>query len=237
MFKNLSKNQKSTIIVCFVLIIFSVAAGIITRCSYSKISLEITAYDNAKLDFTEDYIEIHDKANIFSCEAKNAISNLDKYNNSIFEIKCISVEYCYYCIKYNAKVINTIKGETDETGKNIILYEFGGGFYTNPDKASLGYSPYSDTLPLKENKNYLVFANKRDYCYEYQQTLDCNEYSIGVMTNSPTVFALDEEQTTFIDINKDKIYSSLNDKYYICFSQEALDHINMFAKDIIDYYT
>lgn len=216
--------------------IFSIITGIITRCSYSRISLNKKAYDTATLVFSEDYVKFHDKTNIFSCETKNAISDLDKYNNSIFEIKCISVEYCFYCIKYNAKVINTIKGETDETGNSIILYEFGGGFYTNPDKASMGYSPYSDTLPLKENKNYLVFANKRDYCYEYQRTLDCNEYSIGVMASSPNVFVLDEEQTTFIDINKDKIYSSLNDKHYICFSQEALDHINTFAKDIIDYY-
>ena len=232
LFRNFSKTQKSTFIVCFVLILLSIAAGIITRNSYARITMNDDAYHDALLSVDEEYAKGFDEEEGLAYIAEKSIQDFDEYFDYVFKAKCLDTINCSGCQKHILQVISTIRGDIDETGNNIACYKLS-RFYASEDKSHMIYDPTED-VPLKAGKTYLIFANKRDYDEDYQKTLECNEYvSIGT---TPTAFVLDDEQTTYIDINKDKTFATYDDKYYTCFSQEALDHINKFAKEIINHY-
>ncbi|MCH5316583.1 MAG: hypothetical protein J1E05_01285 [Eubacterium sp.] len=233
MFKNLSKNQKSTLIVFIILIVFGIALGIATRLSYSRLSLNEEAYNDAKLSFTPQYANETDE-NIMGYSVEGAKYELENICDYIFEIRCLDVEHCFETTKYNVEVLKTVKGDIDESGKNIVIYH-GSFFCENSDNSMVFYNiDYS--IPLKPGKSYLVFVNKMNYTDVYQDTLESNEYYLEVFVCHPVSYALDEIQSTYIDIERDKAFSSLEDKSYICFSQEALDHINQFTTEMIEYY-
>lgn len=226
----LSKTQISAIISCVLLIVACIVYGIIVRFSYSRVSLDCSAYAKAKVCFEQEYAEYLDY-NMESMDFETAKAILDDYNY-IFKVKCKEIEHCYSCTKYICSVLETVKGDPDESGKDIVLYQWN---WFEWEKNGLSLYPTDDMLPMKDGMEYLVFAASKDYCAEYQQTLDKNEYSIG-LNYVPTIYILNKTQTEPIDINNDTVYSSLDDKYYLCFSQEALNNVNKVAKQITDYY-
>ena len=215
------------------LIALAVLVGIITRSSYSTLSLNYEAYKNAKLNFTQEHAEAYDET-IMNYNFDMAQREYEQNCDYIFKIKCIGVEHCYGCTKYTAEVLKTVKGDIDETGKGIAIYH-AAWFYEDSDN-SLVFSEFDDSFPLKPGKNYLVFANKKNYIEEYQRTLECNEYYLEPFIYHPKIYALEEPQSDFVDLNKDKTLADVEDQYYVCFSQEALNHMNRFAGEIIEYY-
>lgn len=224
----LSKNQRNVLIFSVLIIVISVAFGVFIRCSYNRISLDESAYSNAEFSMNKDDAEYIDyKLENLEFDAVKMI--LDDYD-FILRIECLQTEHCYNCTKYICKLIDTVKG--NENGEKIVLYQWNS--FTAAD-GKLLYEPIDNMLSLKNGKEYLIFARKRDYCQEYQKTLDYNEYSLG-LNEVPTAFILNEEQTSFVDINKDKVYSSLHDKYYLCFSESALKNINDISKHVINHY-
>lgn len=233
MFKSLSKNQKNALLLCGILIAFAVLAGVVTRMSYSTVSLNNEVYSNAKLDFTPQHAEEYDEK-IMNYDLDIAKREYDLNCEYIFKIKILSVEYCYGCTKYNAQVLKTVKGNIDETGKSIVIYR--AEWFYDDREHSLVYSEFDYSFPLKPDKTYLVFVNKKDYIEEYQGTLDCNEYYLEPFIYHPAIYALDNIQKNFVDLDNDKTLANVEDQHYICFSQEALDHINRFAQEVIDYY-
>lgn len=233
MFKGISKNQKNALIFCGILIALAVLVGIITRMSYLTLSLNNEAYNSAKLNFTSEHAEEYDET-IMNYNFDLALREYEQNCDYIFKIKVLSVEHCYGCTKYNAQVLKTVKGDIDEAGKNIVIYH--AVWFDNDKDNSLAFANYDYSFPLKSGKTYLVFTNKRDYMEEYQRTLECNEYYLEPFIYHPAIYALDEPQSDFVNLDSDKTFADVEDQYYICFSQEALDHINKFAQEVIDYY-
>lgn len=226
----LSKTQIAATVACVLLTAVCVVFGMIVRFSYARVSLDSSAYANAKVSFEQDHAEYFDY-NMESMDFETARDILDDYDH-VFKVKCKTIEHCYSCTKYICSVLETVKGDPDETGKDIVLYQW--NWFESEDNGLL-FCPTDDMLPMKDGMEYLVFAASKDYCAEYQQTLDKNEYSIG-LNYVPTIYILNKTQTEPIDINNDTVYSSFDDKYYLCFSQEALNNVNKVAKQITDYY-
>lgn len=232
MFK-LSSIQKTTITLCSAVVLLGVIFGIIANCTFSRLSNFEESYDNAKIYYEEEAIfYIDEMCNKTSLE--EAIIVLSEYDY-IFKVKCLSTKHCYQCTKYDAVVTDTIKGDIDETGNNIVLYQW--VFFEKNDAESLILNSPDFSIPLKDETEYLVFCQKRNYYPEYQKTLNCNEYSIGLRSNVPSTFILNDTQKDYIDISRDKTYSDIKDKYYVCFSQESLDRINKVSSEIIAYYS
>ena len=223
--------QKSAIIICFVLIAIGVAFGFFTRINYSHLSVQAAAYENAIIEFGEDeafYIdEMSNKT-----KPEDAISILDEYPYA-FLVECEKTEHCFECTKYIVKVDKVIKGDNDETGNNIVLYQW--VWFEKSDENQLSFNSPDYSLPLIENKKYLVFAEKRDYCNEYQRTLKYNEYSIPLRGPVPTAYIINDVQNRYI-ISSDNTYSSISDMYYLCFSKESLKDINSLSDYVIKHY-
>lgn len=230
MFKNKSEIQKAGIILCTIIIICGLIFAAAARISYSKMSQNPVYVNNAVIVFDEESAEYIDYENTaLTYDILN--QELESYS-CIFKVKIKSIEYCYNCTKYTILILNSIKGNEKE-GNNAVLYQWAGiDKYEN----ELIFRSMDNSMPLKINKEYLIFAEKRDYYEKYQDTLECNEYSLGLKSSAPTAFILNETQTDYININSDLTYADLEDKYYTCFSQEALDNINKVSKEIINEY-
>ena len=233
MFKDISKNQKNALIISAILIVSAVIVGVSTRISYSRLSLDDEAYNSAKLNFTPGYAEEYDEK-IMNYNADMALREYEQNCDYIFKIKVLSVKHCYGCTKYNMEVLKTVKGDIDETGKSIALYH--AAWFEKGQNNSLVYREFDCSFPLRPNRTYLVFTNKKEYMEEYQNTLECNEYYIEPFVYHPAIYALDEVQSDFVDLNSDKTLAGVEDQQYICFSQEALEHMNRLAQEIIEYY-
>lgn len=234
MLKNKSEIQKAGIAVCIVLIICSGIFGVIMRSGYSRMSQDKKNIENALFSLTSEDAQYIDYASEeISFDALKY--ELDCYSNA-FIGKCVAAEFCYNCIKYTVSVSKTIKGSENENGKNIIVYQWIGLDRLSRDR--LAFTNYDYSMPLKLNDEYLMFAMKRDYYEGYQKTLKYNEYSLGLRSGSgPSAFVLNKTQKRYVDINSDLSYKNLSDIYYLCFSQEALDRINLVAKQIIEEYS
>lgn len=232
LFSKLSKNQAVAFLICILLILVTVGFGIIIRLSYPTVSLDESSYPNAKVSFTEESSQRID-FDLLSLDFEKAKMALDEYN-SVFTVECLETEHCFNCTKYICKVTKTIKNDVDETDKNIVIYQW--NFFDMNGEDEFSFVPIDDRMPLKPNNEYLVFTVKKDYCSEYLETLECNEYSLGLNV-LPVAFVLDNQQSRFVDINKDSVFSSLDDINYLCFSKEALININHVSEQVIDYYT
>lgn len=228
----LSGIQKITTIVCIGIILVGMTFGILTKCTFSRLSEEKTSYDNAKLYFDEQtalYIdEMYNKTSF-----EEALLILDEYDY-IFKVKCISSEHCYQCTKFNAEVTDTVKGVIDETGNEIVLYQWVS--FEETDDGVFAFNSPDNSLLLKEGNEYLVFCQKRDYYPEYQKKLNCNEYSIALTSSVPSAYLLNKYQQDYIDLSKDTTYSDIEDLSYACFSKESLSDINKLSEKIIDHY-
>lgn len=231
MLKNKSEIQKAGIIVLTVLIIGGLIFAGAARMSYSKMSQNQKYINNASVQFDEETAQYIDYENT---SLTYDILNQDlQIYNYIFKVRIESAEHCYNCTKYTFVILDSIKGNENK-GNKAVLYQWGGiDEYEN----KLIFRSMDNSMPLKVNKEYLIFADKRDYYEAYQNTLECNEYSLGLRNSGPTAFILNETQNDFININHDTTYSALEDKYYTCFSQEALDNINKISKQIINEYS
>lgn len=228
----LFKIQKPTLIICSLLIIIGVAFGIFTNKNFCRLSKNESSFDNAVLSF-EDGIDFYIDEMANKTNFEEALYLLDE-PDYIFKVECTSTEYCFNCTKYNAKVTDTLKGDIDETGNNIVLYQW--VCFSKYDDDTLIFDSPDFSLPLKNNKEYLVFANKREYCEDYQNSLSSNEYSIPLRGPVPYSYVLNDTQNDYVDIKNDKTFSSLNDIYYLCFSKDSLDNVNNLSKSVIEYY-
>ncbi len=232
MFGKLSKNQAIAFLICILLILITAGFGIFIRLSYPTVSLDESSYPNATVSFTEEDSQRID-FDLLDLDLEKAKMILNEYN-SVFTVKCLETEHCFNCTKYICKVTDTIKNDVDETGKNIVIYQW--NFFDMTGKDEFSFVPIDDRMPLKNNNEYLVFTVKKDYCNEYLETLECNEYSLG-LNALPVAFVLDNQQNRFVDINRDTVFSSLDDINYLCFSDEALTNINIVSEQVIEYYT
>lgn len=227
----LSKNQIIALIIGIVLVLIAFVLAVIMRFSYSTASLDESAYSNAKVSLGEENVLGVD-SNLLDYNFESAKMILDEYN-SVFRVECLQTEHCYHCTKYICRVIDTIKNDIDENGKNIIIYQW--NFFEMGIDDEFYFNPIDYCMPMRNNQEYLVFTEKKDYCDEYLETLKYNEYSQGLQ-NIPTAFAIDNQQSRFVDLKKDTSFSSLDDINYICFSDEALNQINNISEKVIKHY-
>lgn len=217
---------------CCIVITVGIIFGAFTKSSYLKMTQDKSSISNAVL-FLDDESAYYLDYQYSVIDFDSAIYELENYSY-IFKIKCVDSKLCYDCTRYTVNVIDTIKGDTNENGNDIVLYQWLGFDKISNDK--LAFSSPDFSMPLKPNKEYLVFAEKRDYYSEYQKTLPSNEYSLGVMGICPKAFVINDTQNTFADVKSDKTYSDIENLYYLCFSQEALENINKLSGQIISYY-
>lgn len=228
----LSGIQKITVWICTTLTVIGTAFGILTKSSFLHLSEQPAAYDNAVLDFSEDaMMEIDAIADFASLE--QAKDSLDKYPYA-FIVRCTDTQHCYQCTKFTAEVLKTIKGDVDETGRTITLYQW--VFFEKRDKNRLVFSTPEFSLPLAEGKEYLVFAIGREYYEGYRKTLAYNEYSMGCSSYAPCAYIINDTQKDYIRLNENSTYSEISDKYYLCFSENALKKVNKLSKEVINYY-
>lgn len=223
--------QKAIVAVISIIILIAFIFGIITRNSYLSLSQDKSELSNAGLQLSED----------FSYEYNNIYSNVD-YNTAldeleqseyIFYAECIDSEICFNCIKYNMNVIKTIKGDAEETSKEIVLYQL---LCFDFSKQGVTFISPDNSLPLKAGTEYLIFANKRDYYVDYQKTLDKNEYSLCLSGSFPTAIIVNKIQNEYINISEVEKYSDIKNLYYMCYDKASLDNINEITSQIINHF-
>lgn len=220
------------IALCCLAIAVGITLGVFTRGSFLKLTQDKSSISNAVLFMDEDMANALDYQ-YSEINLDSAKYELDRYSYA-FWVKCIDAQLCYDCTKYSVNVIDTVKGDIDENGNSIVLYQWLG--FNKYADTELAFNSPDSSMPLKIGKEYLVFAEKRDYYKDYQRTLQSNEYSLGLMGICPTAFVINDTQENYADISTDKVYSDIEDLYYLCFSQKALDNINKTSKQIISYY-
>lgn len=231
LFKEKSEIQKIGLIFCSVMILGSLILGTVAKSSYSTMSQNPNYINNATVQFDNELAEYIDYENL-ELTYDVLKQDLDSYG-TVFVAKVTDMEYCYNCTKYTVKIIKSIKG-SEINGNNAILYQWGG---IDKLEDKLIYSSYDNSLPLQKDNEYLIFSEKRCYDEDYQKTLECNEYSMGLRNVGPTAFILNKTQQDFINISDGVHYGDLKDKYYTCFSQKALDNVNKVSAEIICQYT
>lgn len=214
-----------------VIILLTVIFAIVTKNSFGYSSQSETEIANAKVSISQDLLN-QNREIYTSVDYDTAIGEL-KMTDYIFLVECIDMEICYNCIKYNMNVIKTIKGDTDETSKDIVLYQLSVFDFSND---TVTFTSADNTIPLKSGDKYLIFASKRDYYKDYQNSLDKNEYSLSLTGMFPTAIVVDKTQDEFINYTETMTYSQLENYYYICFDKESLDNINRTANQIIEHY-
>ena len=232
LFKRFGTHQNIAFLICILFIISAIAIGQITKASYQHLSDDPDITANARLYFSEDDKYTYDYYSTM-LDFDEAVNELNSYEY-IFLVEVINTQSCYLCELINAHVVKTIKGNVNEDGNDIILYQWSS--FQIDDRETLSLRIVDQSLPIKENKRYLVFARKKNYCKEYQSKLKCNEYSIELQGMAPTVYVVNETQKSYLNFQTDKTFASVSDKYYICFSQEALDNLNNTTKKIIEYF-
>ncbi len=220
------------LIICLALIIIGIVFGVFTKSSFLKLTEDEKSILSAELLIDEGTATGIDESYI-GLDFKTAKRELEKYSY-VFRVKCIDSQLCYCCTKHTVTVIDTIKGNINENGNDIVIYQLGSFDKYND---ALSFNSYDYTMPLKAGKEYIVFAEKRDYYEDYQITLKSNEYSLGMKESAPTAYILNDTQKGYSDISRDKTYSDIKHLYYLCFSQKALDNINNVAKQVISYYS
>ncbi|MGN1421612.1 MAG: hypothetical protein ACI4XC_08870 [Eubacterium sp.] len=228
----LSHIQIIGIALCCLAIAVGVTLGVFTRGSFLKLTQDKDSVSNAVIFIDEELADASDYQ-YAEMDFDSAKYELDRYSYA-FRVKCIDAQPCYHCMKFTVNVIDTVKGDIDEKGNSIVLYQWLG--FDKYTETELAFNSPDFSMPLKIGKEYLIFAEKRDYYKDYQRTLQSNEYSLGLMGICPTAFVINDTQENYADISTDKVYSDIEDLYYLCFSQEALDNINKTSKQIISYY-
>ena len=220
------------IAICCLTILTGIIFGILTKCSYLKLTQDKSSISNAVLFMDEDMANALDYQ-YSEINLDSAKYELDRYSYA-FRVKCIDAQPCYHCMKFTVNVIDTVKGDIDEKGNSIVVYQWLG--FDKYTETELAFNSPDFSMPLKIGREYLIFAEKRDYYIDYQKTLSGNEYSLGLMGMCPTAFVIDDTQEDYADISNDKVYSDIEDLYYLCFSQKALDNINKASNELISYY-
>lgn len=222
--------QKVIAVIISVIILIAFIFGIVTRESYLFSSRDKSKISTAELQLSEDFSSEYN--NIYSSvDFDTALSELEQ-SKHIFYAKCIKSEICYDCIKHTMRVIKTIKGDTEETSKEIVLYQLLCFDFHN--QKIIFVSP-DNTLPLKEGKEYLIFANKRDYYDEYQKRLNKNEYSLCLSGCFPTSLIVNETQNEYVNVSQAKNYSDVENLYYMCYNKTSLNNVNNISQKIINH--
>lgn len=231
MFKKSTKLQKAAFVICLLLIAAAVIFGVFTRMSFTDLTSDENAVDNAVVLMDKETAELYDER-LLQCNSDYAKQELSSAEY-VFKIKCISSEIKYNCTKHTAEVIKTIKGEKDEAGNKIVIYNWLS--FSKGDGERLICDHVGNQMPLIPNHEYLVFVSERDYYEGYKKALGHNEYSISLGL-VPFTYVIDDVQERYMKAEDDLIYSDIKDLYYICFSQKALDHINEISRNIVEEY-
>lgn len=223
--------QKTVAIIASIIILVALIFGVIARNSFSALSQSKSELLNAKLQLSEDLS--YEYNNIYSyVDYDFAITELEQ-SECIFYAKCIDSELCFDCIKYNMNVIKTIKGDCEETSKEIILYQL---LCFDFSKQGITFISPDNSLPLKIGEEYLIFANKKDYYEGYQKTLDKNEYALSLSGSFPTAIIVNEIQNEYINIHEVEKYSDIKNLYYMCYDKASLDNINEITSQVINHF-
>lgn len=223
--------QKTIGVILSAVILIALIFGIITRNSYSTLSHNENELSKAQIQLSEDWSGEYNY--IYSnVDYDMALAELEQ-SEYIFYAKCIDSEVCYNCIKYTMEVIKTIKGDIEESSNEIILYQL---ISFDFSKQGITFVSPDNSLPLKNEKEYLIFTNKRNYYETYQNTLDKNEYSLCLSGAFPTALIVNESQNKCINLNEIKEYSDIKDCYYMCFDETSLKNINEISQQIINHY-
>ncbi len=221
--------QKTIAVIMSIITLIALIFGIITRNSYLSLSQNKNELSSAEIQLSEDWVNEYNY--IYSnIDYDTALAELEQCEY-IFCVKCIDSEVCYNCIKYTMEVIKTIKGDIEESSNEIILYQL---VCFDFSKQGISFISPDNSLPLKIDKEYLIFTNKRNYYEDYQKTLDKNEYSLCLSGNFPTALIINERQDKYINVKEIKNYSDIEDCYYMCFDKEALKNINEVSRQIIN---
>lgn len=223
--------QKTVTVITSIILLIALIFGIITRNSYLSLSRNKYELSKAQIQLSEDWSNEYNY--IYSnINYDMALTELEQ-SEYIFYAKCIDCEVCYNCIKYKMDVIKTIKGDVEESLNKIILYQL---VCFDFSKQGVTFISPDNSLPLKAEKEYLIFANKRDYYEDYQKTLDKNEYSLCLSGSFPTALSVNGSQDKYLNVNEINKYSDIEDFYYMCFDKASLQNINKISQQIIDHY-
>lgn len=224
--------QKAGALACCIIVIAGLVFGILTKRSFTDLTAAQENILNASVMIDQAAVDDMDER-YFYLDFETALFEFE-YRSYIFEIQCVSSEICYDCIKHTVTVTKTLKGSVDETGNTIVLYQWGG--FEKADTGELVFTSYDNSLPLKAGCTYLVCADKRAYCDAYQAKLAGGEYSLGLTGNAPAAYIVSDVQSGYIHTDTVQTYSDIQDFYYMCFSQKALDNINSVTEKMIAYY-
>ncbi|MCC8015855.1 MAG: hypothetical protein LIO43_00295 [Clostridiales bacterium] len=230
MFKKIS-FQKAAAVMITAVVSAAFIFAVITRFSYLHLSRSENEISRAKTQLSS---EISNEYNTIYADVDydSALAELEQ-NEYAFYAKCTGMQVCYNCVKYEMSVIKTVKGETDEAGRDIAVYQLACFDFSKSE--SKFFSP-DNSLTLKEGKEYLIFENKRNYYKEYQKTLDKNEYSLALSSTFPTALIVNDSQSKYADISRIREFSDTEKLYYMCYNQETLNNINKISRLIIEHY-
>ncbi len=130
------------------------------------------------------------------------------------------------------KVKRVYKGDIKE-GELFDFYQ--PTFFTrsNSDKNVLLFSDMSFFNLIQSEKTYVVFANKKDYFKEYENTLERKVYKFANINIS--WFLAEKTNPPILSSDSDEIikYGDIRDNEFLCFSKKQRNSINAFKERIM----
>ncbi|MEZ3420836.1 MAG: hypothetical protein K1V95_02800 [Eubacterium sp.] len=226
------KNRKIPLEKIFALIMLSfliiaVLFGIATRCSYKVYNRSYNP-DDAKV---YSHYEIVNKTinNLDSAAVLNEISTF----SSAFVVTVEKNEAINKATKATVLVNRVIKGDESLLGSRIAIHQIS---YVEYDKRlkEVAFDCLGGLSNVMQvGKEYLVFADKIDFYDEFQETLDCFEFSTRP-DKSLYYFPIDTK-VEYIDYIPEK-YGDIKTLDYLCCNKENAQKMQQIVDDILEYY-
>ncbi len=212
-------------VLCAAVIVF----GIFNQQSFNRVTSD-SSFPGAKLP---DYSYYQNDTNAVT-ESLTASYIIDKLKNadSVFVCTVEKTTNQYECLKHDITIDKVIRGENIQTGDKAVFYEYSNFILDSNGDLSFNQS-VTLNVPLKAQKQYLVFAQAMNYKQGYQETLPCREFRI--FDAEIDTFFLDGDQTQPLDPTV-KTYAEIQDCEYICFSQKGLENLNSIKQTLFDMY-
>lgn len=214
----------------FVLIlIFTVAFGIVTRVSYGQSCYDEKKYSSAPINRGGGFGAYAD--------AQEAVNHLDNAPY-ILVVNRIESEMAFECTKTTVKVKSVIRGDDLSVDDKIIVYEYNnfstyknGGeklFYINRNPANL----------MINGDDYLIFLYERDLTDAYRKYNPLREFAQFDEVEVVSLFDLSKEtQTVYSDGNLTGVtYEDFKNWEFLCFSEESLDILNAIKDAAVSKY-
>lgn len=222
--------QKISVSIISALCILTVMFGLFNRQSYNLITTDNSAFDNAIL---YDYISFEEEENNFSESIDVEYINSQLQDADTIIVGTVKdIKNQYECLRYTINIDKIIKGKNINIHETVVLYEYS-HFILNENNELAYYQTVTKNLPLQNNQQYLIFAERLEYENDYQQTLKHKEFRI--FDAEINTFCLTNNQEDALKSNA-KQFKDFKNNEYICFSSKALDNINSIKQKIIDMY-